>query len=62
MKTLVVLAPDGRYIPGYGSRPQGGKFELPDDVAQAYADQYPDDYALETPPQRGGKKKEDGDE
>jgi len=29
-----VIAPEGRYVTGYGSREQGGEFELPDELAE----------------------------
>jgi hypothetical protein len=44
---LVVTAPDGRIIPGYGVRAQGEAFELPDDLARQYVTDYPDDFAEE---------------
>jgi hypothetical protein len=44
MTKLRVLALDGRYIPGWGSRICGEIIELPDDLANQYLAAYPDDY------------------
>lgn len=44
MTRIRVIAPDGRFIPGYGDRAYGEVFELPDDVAARYLSAYPDDY------------------
>ena len=44
-----VTAPDGRYIPGYGSRARGETFDLPAEIAATYLTEYPDDYALADP-------------
>jgi predicted flap endonuclease-1-like 5' DNA nuclease len=45
---LKVLDLMGVSLPGHGSRQAGETFDLPDDVAQQYAQDYPDRFTLES--------------
>ncbi len=44
---LKVIDPIGASLPGHGSRQVGEVFELPDDLAQQYAQTYPERFTLE---------------
>lgn len=45
---LHVIDPIGASIPGHGSRQAGEAFELPADLAQQYAQDYPDRFVVES--------------
>lgn len=45
---LQVIDPVGASLPGHGSRQAGETFDLPDDVARQYAQDYPTRFTLES--------------
>lgn len=51
---VYVVAPAGRFIPGYGGRPCGGVYDMPADEARALAAQ-DDGLSLDNPKKTTGK-------